>query len=69
MKSSKQNWLDSLSWQVNFYQRGNKRQRTDPEFPWAMIDDIVKRIAPDILGQQINSVADIEKLMSKPLAS
>jgi FkbM family methyltransferase len=38
MTSSNYNWLNSINWQVDFYQRANQRRRTDPEFPWALVD-------------------------------
>ncbi|HWA74823.1 MAG TPA: FkbM family methyltransferase [Polyangiaceae bacterium] len=34
MTAARQNWLDSIRWQSDFYLRGLKRQRTDLEFEW-----------------------------------
>jgi FkbM family methyltransferase len=34
MKQSSKNWLDSMRWQVTFYQSAPHRRRTDPEFDW-----------------------------------
>lgn len=36
--SGKRNWLESINWQIDFYQRSNEKYRTDTEFPWFMID-------------------------------
>jgi FkbM family methyltransferase len=35
------NWLNSTNWQVDFYQRADQRHRTDPNSPWAMVDEVV----------------------------
>ena len=39
MNSSRLNWLDSLSWQAEFYQRANRRHRTEPDFSGVWGDD------------------------------
>ena len=38
MTGSNCNWLNSINWQVDFYQRANQRRRTDPEFDWTLVD-------------------------------
>jgi FkbM family methyltransferase len=35
MTAARQNWLDSIRWQCDFYLQSPKRQRTDLEFEWA----------------------------------
>jgi FkbM family methyltransferase len=39
MISSYLNWLNSMNWQVDFYKRADQKRRTDPEFPWALLDE------------------------------
>lgn len=34
MTTARQNWLDTLSWQVEFYGAAAERRRTDSEFAW-----------------------------------
>ena len=38
MTIARQNWLDSTSWQIEFYQASVARERKDPEFAWAWMD-------------------------------
>jgi len=35
---SNRNWLECINWQVDFYQRFSQERRTDPGFPWALVD-------------------------------
>ena len=35
MTTARQNWIDTIRWQSDFYLRAAKRERTDPEFEWA----------------------------------
>lgn len=35
MSGARQNWLDSIRWQCEFYSGAAPRKRTDPEFEWA----------------------------------
>jgi FkbM family methyltransferase len=37
MPSDRDNWLNHLNWQIDFYQRSFIRRRTDPEFPWTLL--------------------------------
>lgn len=43
MASEKKNWLDSLNWQVEFYQNASKQKRTDIEFEWAWYDELISQ--------------------------
>lgn len=45
MNKVKRNWLNSINWQVDFYQRSNKKRRNDLEFPWTLVDS---KIAPPV---------------------
>lgn len=38
MSNAAKNWLDSMSWQVNFYERAGQHRRTDMEFSWREFD-------------------------------
>ena len=50
MISSNRNWLNSINWQVGFYQHSNKKRRTDPEFPWALVDSSVQTFRDLVKG-------------------
>ena len=52
MSGARQNWLDSIRWQCDFYLGAAPRKRTDPEFEWAWYSerlrgggDAMKRLA------------------------
>jgi len=52
MSGARQNWLDSIRWQCEFYLGAAPRKRTDPEFEWAWYSarpvsggDAMKRLA------------------------
>ena len=36
--SARSNWLSSLNWQIDFYEKSNKRKRVDDEFDWAWFE-------------------------------
>jgi FkbM family methyltransferase len=38
MTGSNSNWINSINRQIDFYQRASPRRRTDPGFPWALVD-------------------------------
>jgi FkbM family methyltransferase len=44
MNSSSRNWINSINWQIDFYRNTNPKPRTDPEFPWTLVDDKIKRV-------------------------
>jgi FkbM family methyltransferase len=46
MIGSNCNWLNSMNWQVDFYQRANPKRRTDPEFPWALAEGEITSPVP-----------------------
>ncbi len=39
MNSCNRNWLNSINGQLDFYQRANRKPRTDSEFPWQILKE------------------------------
>lgn len=53
--ASRRRWLDSLSWQIEFYSRGSFRRRQDPEFEWQPYEKAPARRFP-MLGRVAKQV-------------
>ncbi len=42
MNASNRNWLNSINEQIGFYQKSNRKIRTDLNFPWSLVDNEIK---------------------------